>query len=738
MKPHNIACITDRFPFEAAADSPASGAIRDYSAHSSSRTTNKIPNERANFLSSASLPARPAFTGPAFANSGYQSLSDIASTQFALQAAHKIIDGEGQLDVAQVNSLLRKLLLDTMQGTVTLAKPHRIQLAKTLKNLLRRDVQEAIQNVCANPGDAPGGEAQDLVRATLTLPADTVVTAIHARQAVVMCLLGNLRQHAGVGSCFATSIASSLLDTQPLVVLADLKEILEKNALTVEIDKKKYVVPVNTSIHVPTADVKMTIQNDGTCVGLVGSEKRALPFKLHATPGMEAVLTVLGFASNTWEKSIQNALLATHQNAGMHHASCRDLIEHLADASVRGGSRAKKIALAVNAFSGQENVRLMRAWEYTMASCAEVENLDLAHTAVFGDELPQRPDLRSLLRCASDCEAHLATDPDLFSAPLNDIYMTLLMDVVNEISERFNPQFVANMEWEKIADDGESCFGAFKLFDKGNNTSGPVSIDNPEIFKQKFSEALHRAAENGLSVESLRRLDGSATQNAKAWNKFVTYLQTYIHGPEFVDYVCIGMNTPKNEAGPKALSACTRFPWGCFQQGGNVDALMEMYGGKIYRHEETSSIESEKLKEIIHFIGQTLTTLTPTLDPAMVKTGIFLLPASNAPHAFRLLTKPFQDIWMGKLTAEQWIEEQLIKPAMPAHGAKPKEILIADSNWSQSSGDASYLALAFNAQTKEIELCTMNEDGSDRVKRDGKWLDAWRIASPLTARALPD
>lgn len=87
--------------------------------------------------------------------------------------------------------------------------------------------------------------ADQIIRDTLALPHNTVITDAHARRAALSAWMCFLRQN--VGSCFATAPAIIVHDEQPELFLTDLHELLGTGRLKRTFEGIEYVVPISNS-----------------------------------------------------------------------------------------------------------------------------------------------------------------------------------------------------------------------------------------------------------------------------------------------------------------------------------------------------------------------------------------------------------------------------------------------------------------------------------------------------------
>ena len=243
--------------------------------------------------------------------SNYGSFNEVQvrCTDYARQAAELLIGEDGKLDGSRMAQMLEQL-----QSDEALPLEHKSHVIRTLTALQQnRELAETIDSICEEK--ALTGGAADVVRGTLTLPPDHLLSKADARKAVVMSLLGYLRQ-GNVGSCYATAPAICLLDSSPEVVAKDMKELLEENKLTFQRSSAIFEIPLNTHVQEIDAGAFIKVKEDGTTVaedvttGANGTAVRVLKdeAKLQDTFGMQAALTALGIPAEHQQAAIVEAL----------------------------------------------------------------------------------------------------------------------------------------------------------------------------------------------------------------------------------------------------------------------------------------------------------------------------------------------------------------------------------------------------------------------------------------------
>ena len=136
-------------------------------------------------------------------------------------------DGELNLNaVAEAMTVLKNHMhsLGPQREFDTLRNQHMLNVLTMIHS--QKDVQIAIRAMSA---PYQNRVAEQLIKDTLELPANTVIKDIHARQACLSAWLCYLRQN--VGSCFATAPAILVHEEQPLQMLLDLQELISTGRL---------------------------------------------------------------------------------------------------------------------------------------------------------------------------------------------------------------------------------------------------------------------------------------------------------------------------------------------------------------------------------------------------------------------------------------------------------------------------------------------------------------------------
>lgn len=249
--------------------------------------------------------------------------------------------------------------------------------------------------------------ADQVIRDTLNLPANTSITDAHARRAALSAWMCMLRQN--VGSCFATAPGIIIQSEQPETFLKDLIELLNTGRLKRTFGGVEYVVPLSLTsgagdlrrpFYLPTNDL---------------IEESSLWY----SPGLEAAFEACGLLGEDdndtarverIKKLVIGAVRSISANQPFVITNCEDIIravllkeigiteKDLADYENRptamihsgllmsgptsgGGGKGQlcatfktKFEIACAAFRNLADNALLKAWEFSMASFAETKS----------------------------------------------------------------------------------------------------------------------------------------------------------------------------------------------------------------------------------------------------------------------------------------------------------------------------------------------------------------------------
>ncbi|HSV44942.1 MAG TPA: hypothetical protein VLJ58_04040 [Ramlibacter sp.] len=676
-------------------------------------------------------------------------------TALSLNMARLVSNPDGSLNAGRLDAAIAEL------GAVTPQTDHTRLMARMLTRL-KDDAPfaEQLQSIGAPRGAA--NPAHGMVRATLGLPPGHTVTQADARQAALAALLSDLRQ-SSVGSCFGTATAVMVHDVQPQQFLAELKGLIETGAMTKTIDGEE--VSVSMSERVSTRELQQTIQLDGQGrVTKAGDKAVKPPAPLHEAPGMRAALQSLGVADKDMAATLAKATKALGKEKitpeallrqvalgqvglSASHASTvervRKLDARIAELSVaarKGGPEgaaaqtrmdklqaeqrkalesidfrfetekmaglAQRMHAATDAYQGQMDNRLLRAWEYTLSSVLEKgegtsvkqdayqaitgemrSNAtkdpskmgldDFASQALFksreivigkgwaGDKTSTayevRPglDLPALDKSKLSDEDRVKFQPNKGTPPasdeaifLNKFHTQLFEKYEAQLKDRIAVQYdAAAMGSGEIAADGSSDRGGFVLYDT-HGSADPAEwsrLDTPDAYKRLAASVLR-----DVGREVVGEVAGDQSPEMQAFlTRFTEQVGAHAETEEFtalmVDRARHSSPVPR-DSNPK--------PWEPFS-GGKTHVT-----GKYFGHLAPKEKQVGTYGGFLPGYLKVLKEMGAGLGEQIGKHGKeFALPSRTSDHAF--LARPGHPSLAGALEAPDtgaWIKARLEDP----------------------------------------------------------------------------
>ncbi|EPP34447.1 hypothetical protein CP10139811_0734 [Chlamydia ibidis] len=180
----------------------------------------------------------------AYKSTKLQSPLAARNLKISRQLAAYILTDKGEIDNVRVVEAIEAL----SQKLYPLG-PHRHSEAKQREHILNalKVVKEdtTIRDRIKKMFLPSHKSVQDLIRHTLALPESATLTTVHVRQAAIAALFSYLRQD--VGSCFASSLAILIHEEYPSKFIADIDDLLSSGKLTRVIGTKEISVPINLS-----------------------------------------------------------------------------------------------------------------------------------------------------------------------------------------------------------------------------------------------------------------------------------------------------------------------------------------------------------------------------------------------------------------------------------------------------------------------------------------------------------
>jgi hypothetical protein len=318
-------------------------------------------------------------------------------------------------DKGELNLTVLPRLIDLLKENFYSLGPNRQFDAKRQKHLLNvltilnenKDIQRTIKGINK---PASNRNAEQMIRDTLLLPANTTVTDAHARRACLSAWMCLLRQN--VGSCFATAPAIIVQAEQPEVFFKDLLELINTGRLTRTFGGVENSVPLS-----PTwgaGDLKKPFllpTGEGfknsllwSSPGLISAFEAAGQVDLEASAKekyekvktlLAGALEMLNAANQPYiltsaEELIRKALLKNlnlteeavteFQNRPQEMMSPNLMIAPAAAAQEGIGSKRQlcstfltQLDQAEAAFKGLGTNALLKAWEFSLASFSEMK-----------------------------------------------------------------------------------------------------------------------------------------------------------------------------------------------------------------------------------------------------------------------------------------------------------------------------------------------------------------------------
>jgi len=243
---------------------------------------------------------------------GVQDSTSVRNILKARVAAIALISDEGELltdKLVKMIQELKQLLYSLQPGRERDAERdgHLLRVLELLQN--DRNLQRLIKNMSRPLSNRV---AEDIIRATLHLPANTPITDTHVRRAVLHAWLVFPRQ--SLGSCFATAPCIIIQEEQPHLFLRDLDEMMSTGRLKRTFNGVEYSVPMCASWG--NGDLKKPVLLDG---GFEHSEQ-----KMWMQPGLILACEAVGLLDKDKPMKFKVHLLAKLIKGASPHFEKRD------------------------------------------------------------------------------------------------------------------------------------------------------------------------------------------------------------------------------------------------------------------------------------------------------------------------------------------------------------------------------------------------------------------------------
>lgn len=333
-----------------------------------------------------------------------QDSASVRNVLFTRRLANLLINDKGELIVA----LLPKVITYLTNYLYSLG-PHHQHDSKRREHILRvlislrdnKKVSISLKKI-GKPFSNP--LADQIIRDTLQLPSNKVITDAHAKRAVLSAWMCYLRQN--IGSCFATAPAIIIHDEQFELFLTDIYDLLGTGRLKRTFGGVEYSVPISVSWG--SGDLRRPIvlysgeMREKTEIWLspgliaafetieIWSEESTLKEKIDHTKKLILGLGKVGqphqhFFITTAEEIIRKILLKHHSITEndleafeiRQHTSMSPLLVHVARTGSGKSEACSAFILqferAKNAFKALSDNALLKTWEFSLASFSETK-----------------------------------------------------------------------------------------------------------------------------------------------------------------------------------------------------------------------------------------------------------------------------------------------------------------------------------------------------------------------------
>lgn len=340
-------------------------------------------------------------------------IQEAASVRNIVRTRHLailLIDDDGKINLERVRKaekLCREHLfsIGPERQHDAVRQEHILKVLQLL--LTRKDLQQQLQNLYK---PASHRLIEQMVRDTLQLAHEAILTDAHIRRAVLSAWLCYLRQN--VGSCFATAPSIIVHDEQPIQFLKDLDELLNTGRLQRTFGGIQYAAPISSTWGAGDLRKRFTISTDidkqpeveiwyspglmeaFTKVDLIDTNASLKDKVARSKEIFQQIIT-------TWEEEgpiintnaevlIERALMhkwdLTRQDIEDYENRPKpmlqsSLIMHTQKKNTSGMSKGERcerfiyeVEMAGNAFKSLTDNAFLRSWEFTIASFAEVKS----------------------------------------------------------------------------------------------------------------------------------------------------------------------------------------------------------------------------------------------------------------------------------------------------------------------------------------------------------------------------
>lgn len=521
--------------------------------------------------------------------SGFQSMSASWHTYTASHIAQQVIGEDGKVDDKAIAQLREEIQSDLFQqaGPKDPHGAHLLAMLDALENNHQeiRDIAESINA----PKDPLTSKASQKIRSTLGLPPDTPITPKHARQAALSALFSSMRQHASVGSCFATAIAIRVHDDDPARFLREIKSLIENDYLDAKGPFADIQLPIATTVNVESVrkNLSIDIVEEGesapyAVITELGGFPTGETLPIEEIPGVAAALNALGIHKDDHGDTILEALKVT----GTEETSLEAIFNQVIKSQGIGGKEAnKQLARAVDAFEAQESNPLLRAWEYTLAGLAGAGTtrgiVTVLKNAVTSAQIPGTS---NTLMGKIDAVLEKQIEGLGLGPSTRKAYNSILQDrFQNELDKSIHARFHASLSGQ--TNTTQSGWELYYINNDGQEVSIKTDADFKAFLLQTFATACDKMKEE-LSSEN-----ETPTQNAVG--KKLSTAQLTAQLEEILNEDGILTNIIDNfnqEDSPGYKTTIHREPSWFIEAGGLPSEVLKGYYGIPFIHGDTISL----------------------------------------------------------------------------------------------------------------------------------------------------
>ncbi len=464
--------------------------------------------------------------------------------QLPIELSHYLLSSSGNYNIGVVGPLI-EAFIDSPHPSLHYEK----HLLRTLKQLARSpSVRNKFSHIkCPNSAKAP---ANIVIRTSLDLPPSHELRDLDAARAALTSLLTMLRQGKD-GSCFATPLAISLLNSHLEFCLNDFQQLLEKSKLTRSVDGVKTDFPFLLHIGDNHLSEKVRISRTGRL--MLSSGKL---ISLSKIPGIVAVKTAMGIEKT---KITQFLFTKGQDQQPFVDITVKELLQALVkQANTLEVNKHKPLSElylhAVFAFQAQECNPLLQVWENSIACMAEADEQSMVRSAILKST---HQVLTNFLRgtLGSDLEMWRQA-AELFRKQLNE-----------KIHLQWDPQIASD-----LGSDQKSSEGAFVLYDKGSydKPSRWLRLDTPKAYQSFILR----------TTDEVRRVmrDCFDDRHWKAIQPKLISLEEYVESDKFLLDSLTDYYSPNGEI-PRILQKLEHLaytPW-ITKSGNNLNKVLQIY-----------------------------------------------------------------------------------------------------------------------------------------------------------------